>query len=94
MATPSKARGVREGEGGGLVTDEIRIAYVYAQQVVNGHVNPDANPGAVFDRWLAQHDAEVAGRALRGAADTAWANRYSGASAALRKHAARVEARS
>jgi hypothetical protein len=23
MATPSKARGVREGEGGGLVTDEI-----------------------------------------------------------------------
>jgi phage terminase Nu1 subunit (DNA packaging protein) len=56
-------------------TDEVRAMYVTGTPPHRVSV-PQGN--AEFDRWLAQHDAEVAARALRQAADDwqtgEWAN--------------------
>lgn len=48
--------------------DQVRSAYIYAQQIVNGHVDPGADFGVEFDQWLSAHDLEVARQALHSSA--------------------------
>jgi hypothetical protein len=53
-------------------TDEVRDAYVdrkdFEDQVARVDRRGDATAEAEFDRWLAQHDRQVAAKALRDAA--------------------------
>jgi hypothetical protein len=78
MATPSKARGVREGEGGGLITDEIvEVAADGLMEVCYGQELPEA-PIDLARAALEAAAPLIAGRALNEAADTwqrgAWAD--------------------
>lgn len=69
-------------------TEDIRTDWMAARH--NGGGIPWDDAEAEFDAWLAEHDREVQARALEEAAERAWMNRYSGASHALRKYAARL----
>lgn len=78
-------------------TIDVKVAYCtsfdpgFAHKVM-AHTVAEMTTGHAgdFDRWLEKHDREVRAQALRDAADSAWMNRYSGASNALRKRAARL----
>jgi hypothetical protein len=48
-------------------TEEVRESYVLMQKC-SAYPNPDAE----FDRWLAEHDAEIAKRAWEEGHKTAW----------------------
>lgn len=74
-----------EDRGGG--DSELVAEYEPACPVHSEHLY-DPRTGV----WVlrAKHDREVQARALEEAAERAWMNRYSGASHALRKYAARL----
>lgn len=54
-------------------TDHVRDIYVQGRSLLSfyseGRLAEDMRNGAAFDRWLAQHDREVAEQALRDAAE-------------------------